>query len=424
VEPAREADSRATAEADAGPRHSPAGRSRVPPPSVETIREVVEALAPIERAPCSDGERRAAEWLAARLSDAGCDSVRLEEERAFGIYLPTLACLGLAATAGAALVLRGQRAVGAAISLVAASALVDEAQNGPRLLRRALLRARRTVNVVASVGEADRRVTLVVLAHHDAHRSGRLYDQSPQRALHRLAPALVARARRSFPQWWLGLAGPALAALAAWRRRAGPARVAIALNLLGTALVAEAARSPTTPGANDNLSGVAGLVALAEMLRDRPLSGLRVLLVSCGAEEALQEGVRAFLARHRGRLDRSRTRFLNLETVGSPRLILLEGEGPIWIEDYSGAPFRDLVCSRANAAGVAIERGFRARASTDSVIPSRAGYPTATLTSITAWGALANYHLPTDTPENVDYDTVASAVRVAYAAGEALSATI
>ena len=131
--------------------------------------------------------------------------------------------------------------------------------------------------------------------------------------------------------------------------------------------------------------------------------------MSCGAEEALQEGMRGFIARHRDELEAGRTWFLNLETVGSPRLILLEGEGPIWMEDYHDPSFRDLVASTG-----AVERGYRARASTDSVIASRAGYPTATLTSLTEWGTLANYHLPTDTPENVDYATIARAVRVAH----------
>ena len=38
-----------------------------------TLREVVETLAPIDRTPCSPGERQAADWLAARLR--GSDAV-------------------------------------------------------------------------------------------------------------------------------------------------------------------------------------------------------------------------------------------------------------------------------------------------------------------------------------------------------------
>ena len=42
------------------------------------------------------------------------------------------------------------------------------------------------------------------------------------------------------------------------------------------------------------------LEALAERLRERLAEGLRVLLVSCGAEEVMQGGIRAFMDRHRG----------------------------------------------------------------------------------------------------------------------------
>src|SRR5438067_9357203 len=41
-------------------------------PGEQTLREVVEALAPLERGAGSSGERQAAEWLAARLTAAGC----------------------------------------------------------------------------------------------------------------------------------------------------------------------------------------------------------------------------------------------------------------------------------------------------------------------------------------------------------------
>jgi Iap family predicted aminopeptidase len=58
--------------------------------------------------------------------------------------------------------------------------------------------------------------------------------------------------------------------------------------------------------------------------------------------------------------------------------------------------------------------GGSARASTDSIIPSRAGYPTATLISTTDWRAPANYHLPSDIPENLDYETVADVTSLVY----------
>ncbi len=147
-----------------------------------------------------------------------------------------------------------------------------------------------------------------------------------------------------------------------------------------------------------------------------------MLLVSCGAEEVLQGGIHGFVQRWRSRLDREQTWFLNLETVGSPELVLLEGEGPMVMEDYHDRSFRDLVVRAAERAGAPIRRGMRSRFSTDAVIPSRAGYPTATLTSLDRNKSLSNYHKMTDTPENVDYRTVRQAVTVAEAVAHELAA--
>src|SRR2546429_441863 len=96
----------------------------------------------------------------------------------------------------------------------------------------------------------------------------------------RLAPELLARLRTSPPQWWLGLAGPLLTAAGAVSGRRGALRAGLALTLLATAIVTEIASTRAVPGANDNLSGVAGLVALAELVRERPQPGLRLLLLS------------------------------------------------------------------------------------------------------------------------------------------------
>ncbi len=47
------------------------------------------------------------------------------------------------------------------------------------------------------------------------------------------------------------------------------------------------------------------------------------------------------------------------------------------------------------------------------MVTSRAGYPTATLTSMNRYKALSNYHQMSDVPENVDYTTVLQALVVA-----------
>src|SRR5205823_5008185 len=135
----------------------------------------------------------------------------------------------------------------------------------------------------------------------------------------------------------------------------------------------------------------------------------------------LQGGIHGFAARHFPALDRDRTWVLNLDTVGSPKLILLEGEGPVVMEDYHDRNFRDLIVRAAEGAGAPLRRGMRSRASTDAVIPSRAGYPTATLTSMDRYKSLTNYHQMSDTPENVHYRTVAQALVVTEAVARELA---
>jgi len=385
----------------------------------DVLREVVQTLAALDRTPCSEGEREAARWLGKRMGRIPGVAVALEDEPSWGTFPPTATGLGLLGVMGAALALRGRPAAGALLGAASIAGIVDEAQNGPRVVRRLVRRRRRTVNVLARVGqgqagEGGPMHTLVVLAHHDAPQTGLVFDQTLLRRLHQLSPALIERIKTSPPQWWMGLAAPLLTFATAATRRHAFARAGLLIGVLATAAAADVWRSATVAGANDNLSGVAALVALAEMLTEHPLGDLRVLLVSCGAEETLQDGVRAFLARHRAELAPERTVFVNLDTVGSPHLGMLEGEGPIWMEEYAGPWLRDQLAACAERLEIPLRRGYRARASTDSVIPSRAGYPIATLVSTTDWGLPANYHLPSDIPANLDYGTVADATRVVY----------
>lgn len=363
----------------------------------DTLREVVEELAPLVRRAGSQDEARAAERLAERLAPA-----RSEVEEFRDGYARTFALL-MAAVA----LTRSRR-----VALLATALLVEDVENGPQLARRLLAPKRRTQNVVAEIGSGPR--TLVVFAHHDAAPTGAVFDQTLHRAFAARFPGLVERTDTGAPIWWPVLGGPL--AILLGRRRLGAA-----LSALAAASFLDIARNRIVPGANDNLTGCAVLVALAERLRANPVGGLRVVLVSCGAEEVLQGGIRPFVHRHRRSLDPGRTWFLNLDTVGSPRLVLVEGEGPFRMQDYRDPGFRDLIAATAEREGIPLKRGMRARASTDSVIPSRAGYPTATLCSVDHVKAIPHYHLMSDTPEHVDFRTVQHALDLTEAVARALT---
>jgi Peptidase family M28 len=387
-----------------------------------TLREVVDALAPLERRAGSDGEAQAARWIAERLVQAGCPAEVQEAQFLDGYAKPVGALAGASALAGVAALSspRARKLAGAAAAAVTA-ALADDISNGPRLFRRATSKPKTTWNVVGSCGDQAADRTLVLLAHHDAAPTGKIFDDRLQVWLGEMFPGILERMDTSLPLWWTLLSGPALVATGSARGRRGMIAAGLGLSMLGVAALGDVARSPIVPGANDNLTAVAVLVAFAERLRAEPVPGLRVLLASCGAEEVVQGGIYGFAKRHFPGLDRNRTWFLNLETVGSPRLILLEGEGPIVMEEYTDRTFRDMIAAMADRSGIPLRRGMRARNSTDSVIPSRAGYPTATLASVDRYKVLSNYHQMSDTPENVDYTTVLAALEVTEAVARELA---
>jgi hypothetical protein len=406
--------------AAAAPVERPGDGTGPASPVPEEIREVVETLAALERGPGSPGEAQAARWLAERLEQAGCE-VQIDEEPFHDGYARLIGSLAATAAAGGLLALgRRTRRLGGTVAALAGLAIADDISNGPRVIRRRTA-PKRTQNVVAVCGDRDAERTLVVMAHHDAAPTGRIFDDRLQTALGERFPGVLERIDTSLPLWWLVLAGPGAVALGARRRRRGQVAAGVALSTVATAVFADIARSPIVPGANDNLTAVAVLVGLARRLAERPAPGIRVLLVSCGAEEVIQGGIHAFAARHFPRLDRERTWFLNLDTVGSPELVLLEGEGPVVMEDYFDRRFRDLIARVADEQRAPVRRGMRARNSTDAVIPSRAGYPTATFASMNRYKALTHYHQMSDTPENVGYRTVAHALLVTEAVARELA---
>jgi Zn-dependent M28 family amino/carboxypeptidase len=394
-----------------------------PPPIHPALAEVIERLAPLERRAGSEGEAQAAAWLAERLRDTGLDAKVEEAEFHDGYAKPIGALAAVTALAGLVALRggRGCRLAGGLVASIAGAAIADDVANTHRVVRRRLTAPVPTQNVVAIAGDPDAKRTLVVMAHHDAAPTGLIFDDRLQARLAHEFPGLIERIDTSLPLWWLVLAGPAAVAIGAARRRRSIIALGSATAAVTTALMANIATSAVVPGANDNLSGVAVLVALAERLHEEPIEGLRVMLVSCGAEEVIQGGINSFAKDHFPALDHDSTWFLNLDTVGSPILVMCEGEGPVLMEDYFDRRFRDLVARVADQSGAPLRRGMRARNSTDAVIPSHARYPTAMLTSLNLAKALSNYHLPTDTPDNIDYRTVAHALHVTEAVARELA---
>ena len=168
------------------------------------------------------------------------------------------------------------------------------------------------------------------------------------------------------------------------------------------------------PGANDNGTAVVSLLALAESLVERPPENLRVILLSVGSEESFSEGMKAFGERHFPELPRESTFFICLESTGSPHLLVLRGEGFLKMREYPPRALA-LMDGLAEELGIRLYPNLRIRSGTDGLESSAAGYETAVIASCTDLKQPANYHWPTDVPENVDYGTVVDAIRLSEA---------
>ena len=174
---------------------------------------------------------------------------------------------------------------------------------------RRLLGRRASQNVV-SWGERERPGALLLVAHYDSGPT-RSWPLRPMfLALLVLLACCVLRVG--------GMSGTALTVL--------QFLPTVAL-ILYVPLLLDIALSPAAPGENDNASGVALVLRLAERLDF--LEGFGVHVVLTGSQKAMAQGSRAFLKNHRKQLVPDRTAVLNVDSVGSGELRLTKKEGPL-----------------------------------------------------------------------------------------------
>jgi len=381
------------------------------------LRDRVERLARIERASASPGEAEAAELIAAELRELGA-TARVEREDAHGGYWWPIGLLtGAAALAGA----RSGRLAAGFVGLAAAAAVTDDITGGSQWFRRRALPSRSTANVVAEIGATDAQRTVVLVSHHDAAHPGLVFHPALPRAIARRFPAFWEKQETTPATMWGAVGGPLLVAAGALLGLRPLRSAGTMLSAGYAAAMADIGVRKVVPGANDNLTGVAVLLSLARSLRDDPLAGgTRVILLSTGSEESFMEGMQGFARRHFGDLPTESTTVICVDTVGSPNLLALEGEGMVWMNEYP----KDLLAEVHAAAaqlGIYLLPNLRLRNATDGLIALRAGYPTAALASVDDLKLPTNYHWPTDTPDNVDYATVADCARLCRSVLERLA---
>ncbi len=393
--------------------------------------EVIEELCSFDgRLAGSDAERRAANRVAERLRKQGR---RVEVESTYvhpqlGLNLALHCALGLAGS----LVGVGVPEVGFAIVLVAATSLYLDLNARFYLLRRLFFR-RVSQNVVARnpSSRADNR--LLICAHVDTAKTGMIYK--PRRLdrfvrLWRFLGLEVTPPRLIF--WSLAILVPILGARAAGLDNNGIALLQLLptlVLLLACFGLIELETSPVVPGANDDASGVATALALAEELDRKRPRNLDVWVVITGGEECLFEGMRSFLRRHADELKPRSTWIVNIDSVGRGDLRYATGEGLA-----VGFDFRSRLTQICEAIAEADtndgENRYRASAikhgfATDALAARVRKLPATTITCVEPKAVVpANYHLPSDVPAAIDPDALARAHDFTLAVIHALDADL
>ena len=268
-----------------------------------------------------------------------------------------------------------------------------------------------TQNVVARFMAPTPVRLLVVMAHYDSRRTGPLseiWDPWWVRPAHAsilfcMVIVILTCAIQSvtIPDENSDL----VTTLLSW---ATASRWIAAVCLLGAAFVMaiDARAGDFARGANDNASGTAALLKLAECFSQNPIPDADVYLVATGGNQAWMSGARHLINTHK--FDQENTRFLNLDEVGSANLCYTASEGLLY-----AFPAGNELLKTAEALAPKFDAHpiYRPSASSDALIAHTHAYQTITLTSL----ATEESDNPHDTLVDVDASSVEHAANFAEA---------
>ncbi len=354
----------------------------------------------------TDAERRAANDLAQRLRDAG-RRVEVEPTYVHPQYALVHALHVAIAIAGS-LVALASPPVGFALVLLAAVSMYLDLNTRFYLARRLFFR-RASQNVLSRGDRPEAPARVILCAHYDAAQTGRAFEPRSVDRGARLAVALpfpIGPFRILF--WSVALLLPPLGARMAGIDAQWISIVQLVPTLVlivGIFLLVDIALSPVVPGANDNASGVATVLSLAEELDRQAPDHLDVWVLLTGAEECLQEGMRSFVRSHRRELERDSTYFVNVNAVGAGDVRYETAAG--WVVTYAMGGRLAEICEAVADADREGEGRYRAAplrhgVAADSLPPRLARYRATTVTCTNELGVVPGYHTALDTPERID----------------------
>jgi Zn-dependent M28 family amino/carboxypeptidase len=167
--------------------------------------------------------------------------------------------------------------------------------------------------------------------------------------------------------------------------------------------LADIALNGPVPGANDNASGVATVLRLADRYQDN-LDHMDVWVVLPGAQEGGALGMRAWLKAHRRELNARATVVLNVDEVGAGTVRFATKEGPfvaLRVHRQVLALCRQLEEEDREEPRYHPEAAA-VRSASDAYVARARGLPAVTISSAPA----PHHHQATDIPENVDLEAL------------------
>jgi Iap family predicted aminopeptidase len=185
--------------------------------------------------------------------------------------------------------------------------------------------------------------------------------------------------------------------------------------LVAIVMVASWSLGRFVPGANDNASGVAGLVILANRWTHFHHDGTELVVLFSGCEESGMSGAAAWARRHREELSKAPTVFLNLDTIGCRQLHFLKNECALHglFLEYPEA-LLELCRSIAIEMGLEFTQPHPIPTHTDGLALLVRGLPGVTITSCGEDLLIPNYHLMSDRGSDLDFDAVYRAIEFAW----------
>jgi hypothetical protein len=367
------------------------------------ITRIVESCP--RRMATSEDERRAHAIIGAEMAALGL----VTETHAFEFNASLYANLALHFGLGTLGSLAAGRApaVGLLLHALSAGSYALDSSRRAFVLRR-LFPFRGSQNVLGTLpARGEPRLRIVFLAHADAAFTGVVFRPEVTRFA---KPGPLYKSLRVATGALAGLAAVDVAQLVFGRSRplsllrgvlSVPPLLATLLNL------DVVLRAHVVPGAMDDLSGVAGMLLLARRLRLKKPDDVELVFVATGCEEAGMGGAQALARDFAGRWDPDRTVVVGLDGFANGELRwVLEGEiFPVPLAPWLSDLLAGVAASEPRFAEV---RGFEIPVgATDAAPFALAGWPAVTLGCVDPErGTPRHYHLPSDTPENLDAEKV------------------